>query len=44
MAKRILGLDIGSHTPPEIAISIMAEITSLRNRATQSTQNGINAA
>ena len=28
-----IGLDIGSKSPPEIAISIMAEITKLRNQA-----------
>jgi xanthine dehydrogenase accessory factor len=27
-----VGLDIGSHSPPEIALSIMAEITAVRNR------------
>ena len=27
-----IGLSIGSHTPPEIAVSIMAQITALRNQ------------
>ena len=30
-----VGLPIGSHTAPEIALSIMAEVTALRNRARQ---------
>ena len=32
-----VGLPIGSHRAPEIALSIMAEITALRNRAPQDT-------
>jgi len=32
-----VGLAIGSHTPPEIAVSIMAEITKLRHQAKQDT-------
>jgi len=36
-----LGLPIGSHTPPEIAISIMAEITQLRNAAMHSMQHAV---
>ena len=38
-----VGLPIGSHSPPEIAISIMAEITALRNAARQRTANTITA-
>ncbi|NNJ93612.1 MAG: XdhC family protein [Halobacteria archaeon] len=30
-----VGLPIGSHAAPEIALAIMAEVTALRNRATQ---------
>ena len=32
-----VGLPIGSHTAPEIALSIMAEVTALRNRVSQRT-------
>jgi xanthine dehydrogenase accessory factor len=39
-----VGLPIGSRSPPEIAISIMAEITSLRNAARQRPRNAIRTA
>jgi xanthine dehydrogenase accessory factor len=39
-----VGLPIGSHSPPEIAVSIMAEITSLRHQAKQNSQHAISAA
>jgi xanthine dehydrogenase accessory factor len=39
-----VGLPIGSRSPPEIAVSIMAEITTLRHQAKQNSQHAINAA
>lgn len=39
-----VGLPIGSHSPPEIAVSIMAEITALRHKAKQGIQDTIDAA
>lgn len=34
-----VGLPIGSHAPPEIALSIMAEVTALRNQAAQAARS-----
>ncbi len=39
-----VGLAIGSHSPPEIALSILAEITALRHRARRSEPHALSAA
>ncbi len=39
-----VGLPIGSRSPPEIAVSIMAEITALRHQASQRAHDAVTAA
>jgi xanthine dehydrogenase accessory factor len=39
-----VGLPIGSHSPPEIAVSILAEITALRHKASQTLKGKASAA
>lgn len=39
-----VGLPIGSHAPPEIAVSILAEITALRHKAGKAAQDAASAA
>lgn len=39
-----VGLPIGSHSPPEIAVSILAEITALRHQVCKTTQDKASAA